>query len=205
MIVSVWGLAVKNTLIGFSEKKLILLTLSFPISIYIVDIITNHHTILIPRYFSFCQPTLLLIIAIYLSRLKMKGNALLIIFVIFSLSGSLLTIDGTRAPKQMLREAAVFINEKYVEGDHILVTPNGPTLLGLSLYLNPDLLLGAVSEENIENRISDNLSSGRNTWLVRQRLGSEPNPLSENMTNHIPIAPKSHTRFVGLDLYKYDA
>jgi uncharacterized membrane protein len=205
LIISLWGLAVKNTLLGFTEKKLLFLTLGFPLSIYVVDIVTNHHTILIPRYFSFCQPALVLMMATYLSRLKMKGNILLAIFVIVSIHGSLLTINGIRAPKQMLKEAAFFINKKYTEGDHILVTPNGPTLLGLSVYLNPSLLLGAVSEENIESRISSNLSLGRNTWLVRQKLGSEPIPLGRNTASHAPLTPNSFTRFVGLDLYKYDA
>ena len=204
LLISFFGLVVKNTIGQYTEKRLMWVIVSFILLIYAVDIITNHHTILIPRYISFCQPALLLLLAIYFSRLKTTGNILLLLLTIVSIQGSLLTISGERAPKQMLREAAVFINEKYSPGDQILVTPNGPTLLGLSLYLNPNALIAGVSEENVGSEIMANLKAGHNTWLIRQRLGSEYIQLEKNITKLDPL--ESHyTRFVGLDLYKYNA
>ncbi len=203
LVISFSGLAVKNTIGRYTEKRLMWVIVSFILLIYAVDIITNHHTILIPRYISFCQPALLLLLAIYFSRFKTTGNILLLLFTIISIQGSLLTISGERAPKQMLRETAAFINEKYSPGDQILVTPNGPTLLGLSLYLNPNVLIAGASEENVENQIMENVKAGHNTWLVRQRLGSEYIPLEKNKTKLDSLEPH-YTRFVGLDLYKYN-
>ena len=204
LVISFFGLAVKNTIGRYTEKRLMWVIVTFILLIYAVDIITNHHTILIPRYISFCQPALLLLLAICFSKLKTTGNIILLLLAIVSIQGSLLTISGERAPKQMLREAAVFINEKYSPGDQILVSPNGPTLLGLSLYLNPNVLIAGVSEENVESKIMENLKAGHNTWLVRQRLGSEYIQLKKKITKLDSLEP-NYTRFVGLDLYKYNA
>lgn len=137
-----------------------------------LDLLTNHHTVLVSRYLSSLLPTFVLVAAWLVTARRGVYLLLFALFVMVSLGGSYRTAMGERAPKQMLREAGSYIGERYSPGDVVLVTPSGPSLLGLALYLPPHALVGAVPPDRALTVARRRATEGRTVWLARQNLGA---------------------------------
>ncbi len=168
--------------------------------VFVADIILNHHTITVPRYSSSLAIPLTLILAYTLSRLRGTGVALALIFSLTTIHGAVLTSRGDRAPRQMLIEVATYINQNSKQGDIVVVTPNGPTLIGVALYLKPDTLVTAIPASALVKLLNDNDRQPEQTiWNVQQRLGLSYESWSDSSTP----PPQSLIRFAGVDLAKY--
>lgn len=171
----------------------------FALLVVLVDLTTNHHTIMVPRYSSSALPALTLIVVSSVALRPRVGAVLLTLLVTASAIGSIETVRGVRAPKQMLREAAAYIAQQYEDGDVVLATPSGPTMLGIALYLPPNVMLGAVPPEDSQGAAESLAEAGTTVWVVAQRLGvsSELQPQSW-LTGSQPV------RFVGLDVFRVE-
>jgi hypothetical protein len=167
----------------------------FALLVFFVDALTDHHTILVPRYWSSALPALTLLVASLALRPRV-GAVFLLLFTGTSMIGSLETARGSRAPKQMLREAAAYVAQRYENGDVVLTTPSGPTLIGLAIYLPSHVMLGASPPEDSQATAEALAQSGTSVWLVAQRLGVsyEMQPPSQSS-----LGPP--VRFSGLDIW----
>jgi len=168
--------------------------------VILIDKILDHHTISVARYSSSLTIPLTLILAFGMSRLHKVGIVLALIYSIFMIHTSILTSRGERAPRQMLAEVASYINSNSSKNDIVIVTPSGPTLIGLALYLKPDTKITAIPAHDLSEWIkNEKLSPDKTIWSVQQRLGLTYESWKDPST---PI-PLSLTRFAGVDLAKY--
>lgn len=178
---------------------LLIIPLHFLI-VYFIDLALNHHTIAVVRYSSCLAVPLTLILSLALSRMKWVGISLAIVFFIYSIHTSLLVSSAQRAPRQMLLEVSSYINQNSTPGDLVVVTPNGPTMIGIAMYLRPEIILTAMPADSLLDFIRrTDLPLGQRIWSVQQRLGIEIESWAEPST---PDA-KSIVRFVGVDLAEY--
>jgi len=171
----------------------------FALLVVCVDLITNHHTILVPRYSSSALPALTLLVVSSVALRPRIGSVLVVLLCTVNLFGSIETARGLRAPKQMLREAAAYITNEYDDGDVVLVTPSGPTLVGIARYLPSHVMLGSAAPSDARLTAERLAEQGATVWLVTQRLGAayEMNP--QDLLNDKPPV-----RFVGLDLVRLE-
>lgn len=168
----------------------------FGIAVLGVDLVTNHHTILVSRYLISMLPCLLLLCAWLVVPGHRALQALFALLIAGNLIGSVHTATGQRAPKQMLREAGAYIADRYETGDTVLVTPSGPSLVGLAHYLPPDVLLGAAPPDDAVATARRMSAQDRTVWLARQNLGVE----SELQVQAHPELREARVRFVGIDI-----
>jgi len=170
------------------------------LTVYLLDLVLNHHTISVVRYSSSLAIPLALILSFALQRMKWVGLALTIVFSIYSIHTSLLVSSAQRGQKQMLLEVSSYINQHSSPGDLVIVTPSGPTLIGLAMYLRPETNLMAMPAETLVNFVlRPGRPPGQIIWSVQQRLGIGIESWAEPTT---PGA-KSVVRFVGVDLAEY--
>lgn len=168
----------------------------FGIAVLAVDLVTNHHTILVSRYLISMLPCLLLLCAWLVVPGHRGLQALFALLIGGNLIGSVQTATGQRAPKQMLREAGAYIGDRYDAGDTVLVTPSGPSLVGLAHYLPPDALLGAAPPDQAVETARRMSTRDGTVWLARQNLGVE----SELQVQSHPELRDTRVRFVGIDV-----
>lgn len=173
----------------------------FGIAVLGVDLVTNHHTILVSRYLISMLPCLLLLCAWLVVPGHRALEALLALVIAGNLIGSVHTATGQRAPKQMLREAGAYIADRYDTGDTVLVTPSGPSLVGLALNLPPEVLLGAAPPDEAVETARRTSAQDRTVWLARQNLGVE----SELQVQAHPGLKDARVRFVGIDVIPVSA
>ena len=164
-----------------------------------VDQAIDHHLVSVPRYSSSLAIPLLLVVAMSLTRLRSAGTVLLLTHAAFSLGAARDVGAGGRAPKQMLREVASHLNDKVGADALVLVSPSGPTLLGLSLYLRPDIRVAAVPAEDLPRAVETAREDGYRVWSVQQRLGIGIEPWAADQR---PQAV-SVVRFAGVDLAQH--
>jgi uncharacterized membrane protein len=121
-------------------------TLIYGLQIYFFDQVVEHHTILVSRYYIFS------LIFIYWGIFKLidESNKAIQLFIPLSYSFiasivlfQLYKLD--RAPKQMFREVASFVDSQFDPKKRKLVfEPQGPLMVGVAYYLNNNFKL--VSE-----------------------------------------------------------
>lgn len=179
------------------------ISLSVPIyfvAVLAVDLTTDHHTTLISRYLIAMLPMLLVICA-WLATAESAVYGVLLVFLIMANSiGATATVTGDRAPKQMLREAAAYIGDRYDPGDTVLVTPSGPTLVGMALYLPPEVMVGAAPPDEALEAARRMEAEGGTAWLARQNLGA-PDELKGNELG--PLSDRA-TKFAAIDVIPID-
>jgi len=114
---------------------------------------------------------------------------------------SFATATGQRAPRQMLREAAKYLDAHASPGDHVVVVPSGPTLVGLALYLRSDVDLGAVPPADLPYAVSASADRDHASWFAIQHLGV---PTQEATISAVGDgAARGETiRFPALDLFR---
>jgi uncharacterized membrane protein len=164
-----------------------------------VDQVIDHHTIAVPRYSSSLAIPLTLVLGASLAQLRAAGVLLLAVVGLSAAHAGREIADGTRAPKQMLREVATHLNEVATEGDLIIVSPSGPTLVGVALYLRPELRVTAVPAAELTTAVEAGLAQQRRVWTVQQRLGIDIEPWAT------PSRPegRAEVRFAGVDLVEH--
>lgn len=162
----------------------------------LVDLVTGHRTLLVPRYgFGVFLPLLLALVI----GLRGLGRAGVVVAVLFSCWAAWLSRDtatGDRAPRQALREAAAYLDNHRTAGDIVLAIPSGPTLLGLAYYGSPHAIIGGVPPEGVDAALSAARAQHHGVWLAFQRLGLEP-AVPYRAAEGVSVQTK---RFVGLDL-----
>jgi uncharacterized membrane protein len=191
--------AQRDTVID-SSRCLLLVIFAHAIFVYLLDLVIDQSTISVVRYSTCIAIPIILVIGAATAKMNVFGMALASIFLLYSTNVSILIGDAERTPKQMLREISTYINENAEPGDLVLVTPNGPSLIGLAFYLDEGTNLSAVPAESLEGIVNDpNRPQGGRIWSVQQRLGIDIESWAEPST---PMA-KSVIRFVGVDLVEY--
>lgn len=143
----------------------------FGLAVLCVDLVTDHHTILITRYLISAVPCLVIICAWLATDARTIHRAALALLIVGNLVGAAATAVGERAAKQMLREAGSYIGSRYSADDLVLVTPSGPTLLGMARYLPGDARVAAAPPNRSVETARRMASDGGTVWLVRQNLG----------------------------------
>jgi len=168
--------------------------------VFIIDTILDHHTISVARYSSCLAIPLTLILASAFVRLRSTGFVLALFLTLSTTYGSILTANGDRTPRQMILEVATYINQNSKLGDIVVVTPSGPTLVGLARHLKPGTLVTATPATSLAKLLAaGERRPGQTVWSVQQRLGLSIESWSDSTTP----PPKSLTRFVGIDLATY--
>ena len=148
-----------------------------------IDLITDHHTIAIPRYSFALVPFVLLLIASGICELRSYSLAISAAIALAGFLISLQLVSGERLPRQMLREAATYLSQESEPTDLILVSPAGPTSAGLSYYLPPGTIVAATPIEMRIEVASSVANEGRVAWLVTQNLGDRYLPSTPNRTS----------------------
>jgi len=168
--------------------------------VYALDLTLDHHTSAVVRYSSSLAIPLALILSFALRQMKWVGAALALVFLIYSIRTSLLVSTAQRDAKQMLLEISSYINQNSRPGDLVIVTPSGPTMMGLAMYLKPETILTAMPAKSLSGFVQrPGRPPGQRIWSVQQRLGIDIESWAEPTT---PDA-KSVVRFIGVDLAEY--
>ena len=185
------------SLLFFKEKKFTLVLMSaifiYGIQIYIFDQIVGHHSILVPRYYIF------LLIFIYWclfkffnGRYKITSVIVTLIYAFLSISVLFQLYQLKRAPKQMFREVAFFLDTQVDPKSRILIfEPEGPLVAGIAYYTNSNFKI-----------ISSNKKKGNTepaAVYIDEMLGLEfrENKFNKNQKEKLELIP-----FVGIFLYK---
>jgi uncharacterized membrane protein len=132
----------------FKKKRkftLILLfaLLTYGLQVYLFDQLVGHHTILVPRYYIFS------LIFIYWGFYKLIDCTNKIVSFLVPLTYSIITgivlfqiYQLDRAPKQMFREVASFVDSQVDSKTRILVfEPEGVLMVGVAYYLHNNFKL----------------------------------------------------------------
>jgi uncharacterized membrane protein len=163
--------------------------------IYLFDLIVDHHTIAIPRYYM--PITIILYWYIFKSINILKrsiSSSLLITQIIVGLIVIIQIFNLDRAPKQMFREVAAYIEMKYHPDEAILVLEQGgPLAFGLSYYL--------IQNYQLVSSIEYNPNDPRKMILIQENLGLDTEISGYNF---IPDSGKKliMVPFVGINLYE---
>lgn len=129
------------------EWKFTLVLLStiifYGLQLYIFDQLEGHHSILVPRYYIFSLIFVFWGIHKMIDRANRLSSLLIPLtysFLATNVLFQLYTLD--RAPKQMLREVAGFVDNQIDSKSTILVfEPQGPLLIGVAYYLHNNFKL----------------------------------------------------------------
>jgi len=167
--------------------------LMYGLQIYVFDQIVEHHTILVPRYYMF------LLIFIYWGVYKLFDGPhkipSFIVFIVYLILTSRILFQLyklERAPKQMYREVAGFIDGHLDPKSRVLVfEPKGPLMIGVAYYLQKNFILVPA------DKFSDNL--GLSAVYIDEMLGVTycENKFNSKEQKQLELIP-----FVGVYLYK---
>ena len=164
------------------------------IQIIYFDILMDHHTIAIPRYYLPLQ-VLFLTLIIYLTKenkFKITNRIILISLVAYSGYHSFKIIKGTGLPKQSYRELADYIDSNFDHNKNkIIVAPHGPSTLGVAYYLNKEFLIKGIPTNKICTYYKED-----SLIIIEQKLGVNTEPW--NIKCHKNNLIK--TNFIGIDL-----
>lgn len=202
------GLTLVVTMLGFAvaaesqkayAKRFFVLVALHVLVVAIADQVLNHHLSAVPRY-SACLAVLVpVLVAVGLTNLGRSGIILATIFCLIGGRASWLTAGGARAPKQDLAGAAHFIETHASAEDVVIVTPSGPSLIGMGFYLPAAFKVGAVPADQMGKYIETARRNGvGNVWHVQQRLGLA---IEYDVSTGPPAL--ATTRFVGVDVALY--
>lgn len=115
-----------------------IILLAYFLQIFLFDLIIDHHSILVPRYYIF---VIIFITGFISMTLNSVSKRVAIVFTLLYCVIGGISIQNiffkTRAPKQMYREVAGYIDNRFSENRNILVVePSGPMIWSLAYYLN---------------------------------------------------------------------
>jgi uncharacterized membrane protein len=182
------------------SRCLLFVILAHMIFVYLLDLVINQNTTSVVRYSICLIIPMYLILGMVAAKMNGFGAILAVGLLLYSTNTSILIGDAERAPKQMLRQVSSYINENYEPGDLVVVTPNGPSMIGLAYYLDQRTMLTAVPAASLSDLVNaPGRPLGLRIWSVQQRLGVDVESWAE------PTTPKAKSviRFVGVDLAEY--
>jgi hypothetical protein len=185
------------TFLFFRERNFTLILLStilmYGLQVYIFDQLVESHTILVPRYYLFS------LVFIYWGIYKLLDGPKKIITLFIPITYSILTstiifqlYKLDRAPKQMIREIAGYVDGHLDSKTRVLVfEPKGPLMVGVAYYLQNNFKL--VSADSL----TDDL--GSSAVYIDEMLGVA---YRENKYNRKEQEKLEFIPFVGVFLYK---
>jgi uncharacterized membrane protein len=164
------------------------------LEVFVFDCITNHHTIIVNRYYIFFLIFLYWSIAFILYKAKGVFKFFpLGIFVLISFHSLFEVYSLKESPKQMIKEVANYIDSKYDSNNTmIVVEPSGVAIWGLSLYLNKDFQLVPASSLS-------SMKYSKRIIFVDEMLGDKN---WENHLNNEDQSQRLSIPFVGITLYE---
>jgi uncharacterized membrane protein len=179
------------------ESKFTLILLSailiYGLQVYVFDQIVGHHSVLVPRYYMFS------LIFFYWGFFKLIDNSYKVISLLVPLTYSILAAivlfhlyKLDRAPKQMFREVAGFVDSQVDSQTKILVfEPQGPLMVGVAYYLQNNFKLVAAHKTKVK------LDSS--AVFIDEMLGVEycENKYHLGEQKKLELIP-----FVGVNIYK---
>ncbi len=126
--------------------------LTYGLQVYVFDQIIGHHSILVPRYYIFS------LIFIYWGFYKLIDGSYKVLSLIVPLTYSIVSANVLfhlykldRAPKQMFREVAGFVDSQVDSNTRILVfEPQGPLMVGVAYYLQNNFKLVSANKTPIK-------------------------------------------------------
>jgi len=179
------------------ERKFTLILFSgiiiYGLQVYLFDQLVGHHTILVPRYYIFA------LIFIYWGFYKLIDGSYKFISLLVPLTYSIITANVflqlyklNRAPKQMYREVANYLDSHIDSEKRILVLePQGPLIVGVAYYLQNNFKLVPA------NKATVNIVS--NAVFIDEMLGV---PNNENKYHTEQQKRLEYIPFVAVNLYK---
>ena len=168
----------------------------YGLQIIIFDIILDHHTIAIPRYYFPLIFFILLgiIFCIEYGKYKLINYIILIMIFSNSLVHSYDVFNSTTTNKQMYVDAAGYIDQNYNANEFKLIScPHGPTTLGIAYYLKQDFKIKGIDVEELCNEYNT-----EKTIFIEQKLGVNTEPWNLDCSKEHTALKKIN--FVGLDL-----
>ncbi len=179
------------------ERKFTLILLSailiYCIQVYVFDQLVGHHTILVPRYYMFS------LIFIYWGFYKFIDSSYKVVSLLVPITYSIIAgivlfqiYQLERAPKQMFREVAGFVDSQVDSKTRILVfEPEGVLMVGVAYYLQNNFKLVSA------HKTTDELESS--AVFIDEMLGVEycENKFHLEEQNKLEFIP-----FVAVNLYK---
>jgi len=167
--------------------------LIYGIQVFVFDQLVEHHSILVPRYYIF------VLIFIYWGIFIMIDVSYKIPSLFVPIAYSILTVTILfqlykleRAPKQMFREVAEFVDAQVDSKTRVLVLePKGPLMLGVAYYLrnNFELIPANIAPDSL----------GASAVYIDEMLGvpNRENKYHREQQENLKFIP-----FVGIFLYK---
>ena len=178
---------------GWTSTIVILTIMFYGAQILVFDQLIDHHSILVPRYYLF---VLVFVYWFLFSAFNLisKPWSFLVVFLIGIASGNVLKqiFYLERAPKEMFKEVAVFIDKQFEPEKRILVfEPKGPLVFGVAYYLGGDFEMALAPD--------DSNKSEKSAVYIDERLGLayKENQFNSAQQENLELIP-----FVGVALYK---
>ncbi|MBM3454343.1 MAG: hypothetical protein FJX80_04255 [Bacteroidetes bacterium] len=179
------------------ERKFTLVLLSavlvYGLQLYVFDQLVGHHTILVPRYYIFS------LIFIFWGFHILIDSAYKVVSLLVPITYSIITcivifqmFQLDRAPKQMLREVAGFVDSQVDSKTRLLVfEPEGVLMVGVAYYLQDNFKLVSAHKTTDELEYS--------AVFIDQMLGVDycENKYHLKEQNNLDYIP-----FVAVNLYK---
>jgi hypothetical protein len=164
------------------------------LEVFVFDCITDHHTIIVNRYYIFLLILFYWSIAFMLHVVKGKFRFFLLgVYALFAIHSFLEIYSLKMAPKQMIKEVANYIDSKFDSANTLLVIePSGVGIWGLSIYLNGNFEM--ISASNLNS-----ISTSKRIIFVDEMLGDK---IFENHLNNEEQNRMNSVPFVGLIVYE---
>lgn len=172
----------------------ILLLIFYFSQIFLFDQLLDHHTIAVPRYFIFLLIFFFFTLALALKQIPKKVRVMITLgYCILAGYTNYKIVSLSKAPKQMYREVASYIDSKHnPENTIIVVEPEGALTFGLIYYLNKNFTL--IPAERYRKGITSDKAI-----FVDENLGV---PFRENKLHKEEQKELNLIPFVGVYLYE---
>lgn len=180
-----------------SKRKITLTSVGLTVyffQLFLFDQLTDHHTIVVPRYYLFILIPYFWLITSWLSEVKAWiGISLSTLLIGLSFMVVINISLGNRAPKQMYRELSGYLDLNYNPNSTLIVVePRGSMLWGLAFYIKQDFKVV---------RASDYYPVGKESKIIYidEMLGAG---FRENLLNTKEQDKMNMVPFIGVFLYE---
>lgn len=165
----------------------------YGLQVYLFDQLVEHHTILVPRYYLF-----VLIFVYWIlfkavdTTFKIPSLSLVAVYCVISSTVLVQLYKLDRAPKQMFREVAGFVDGQLDSNIKTLVfEPKGPIIVGVAYYLGNNFKMVPADEAPVD--------MGTSAVYIDEMLGVT---YRENQYHNKQQETLDFIPFVGIFLYK---
>jgi uncharacterized membrane protein len=164
------------------------------LQLFFIDQVFDHHSIIVPRYYIFILILFFWAMAESIQNIpRVLGYALLASYCIVAGYSTQEIYSSKRAPKQMYRELAGYIETHHDAANTLIVVePNGPIVWGLAYYLKEDFSIVIARGYNGK-------TNKKNTIYVDELLGVS---YCEGRYNNEEQKKLRLVPFVGVSIYE---